>query len=53
MSRYEPVITRYLKTVRLNRYIPHEPTDKQALFLLHDHGRILMAARRAGVKSTL
>jgi len=32
-----PIVTRYLQTVRFNRYIPHEPTEKQALFLLHDH----------------
>ena len=33
----EPIVTRYLQTVRFNKYIPHEPTEKQALFLLHDH----------------
>ncbi len=52
MSKYEPVITRYLKTVRLNRYIPHEPTEKQALFLLHDHiPEILYGGSAGGGKS--
>jgi predicted phage terminase large subunit-like protein len=52
MSNYEPLITRYLKTVRSNKYIPHEPTDKQALFLLHDHiPEILYGGSAGGGKS--
>lgn len=31
------MIARYLATVRNNSFIPHEPTGKQAYFLLHDH----------------
>ena len=52
MSNYEPVITRYLQTVRANKYIPHEPTEKQALFLLHDHiPEILYGGSAGGGKS--
>ena len=29
-------IERYVRTVRANPWIPHAPSDKQALFLLHD-----------------
>jgi predicted phage terminase large subunit-like protein len=46
------VITRYLKTVRMNQYIPHAPTEKQALFLLHDHiSEILYGGSAGGGKS--
>ena len=52
MSNYEPVITRYLQTVRANKYIPHEPTTKQALFLMHDHiPEILYGGSAGGGKS--
>jgi predicted phage terminase large subunit-like protein len=52
MSNYEPVITRYLQTVRANKYIPHEPTAKQALFLMHDHiPEILYGGSAGGGKS--
>jgi len=51
-SSYEPIVTRYLQTVRANKYIPHEPTDKQALFLLHDHiPEILYGGSAGGGKS--
>ena len=44
--------TRYLQTVRFNKYIPHEPTEKQALFLLHDHvPEILYGGSAGGGKS--
>jgi len=38
MSRNDQIdmVSQYLKTVRMNPYIPHEPTEKQALFLLHN-----------------
>jgi predicted phage terminase large subunit-like protein len=34
---HSEVFGRFLATVRNNKYIPHQPTEKQALFLLHDH----------------
>jgi len=47
-----PLATRYLQTVRSNKYIPHEPTEKQALFLLHDHiPEILYGGSAGGGKS--
>ncbi len=39
---------RYLKTVRFNPYIPHEPTEKQALFLMHDHIKEILYGGAAG-----
>jgi len=46
------MVTRYLQTVRFNKYIPHEPTEKQALFLLHDHiPEILYGGSAGGGKS--
>lgn len=52
MSSYEPIVTRYIRTVRANQYIPHEPTEKQALFLLHDHiPEILYGGSAGGGKS--
>lgn len=51
-SKYEPIVTRYISTVRANPYIPHEPTDKQAFFLLHDHvPEILFGGAAGGGKS--
>ena len=46
------IFGRFLATVRSNRYIPHEPTEKQALFLLHDHiPEILYGGSAGGGKS--
>ena len=46
------IFGRFLATVRQNRYIPHEPTEKQALFLLHDHiPEILYGGSAGGGKS--
>ncbi len=51
-SGYEPIVARYLSTVLANPYIPHEPTDKQAFFLLHDHiPEILFGGAAGGGKS--
>ena len=49
---HSEVFGRFLATVRSNRYIPHEPTEKQALFLLHDHiPEILYGGSAGGGKS--
>ena len=52
MSNYEQVIARYISTVRMNPYIPHEPTAKQALFLMHDHIPELLFGGAAGPGKT-
>lgn len=52
MSSYEDIVSEYIQTVRLNRYIPHEPTEKQAFFLLHAHSpEILYGGSAGGGKS--
>jgi len=52
MSKYEDIVSEYIQTVRLNRYIPHEPTEKQAFFLLHAHSpEILYGGSAGGGKS--
>ena len=40
-----------LLTPRLNKYIPHEPTDKQAALLLLDNREILYGGAAGGAKS--
>jgi predicted phage terminase large subunit-like protein len=46
------IFGRFLATVRQNKYIPHQPTEKQALFLLHDHiPEILYGGSAGGGKS--
>jgi hypothetical protein len=52
MSNYEQVIARYISTVRMNPYIPHEPTAKQSLFLMHDHIPELLFGGAAGPGKT-
>ena len=47
-NNYQEIVTRYLKTVRFNPYIPHEPTEKQALFLMHDHIKEILYGGAAG-----
>jgi len=47
-----PYAVRYLETVRCNKYIPHEPTPKQAMFLTRDHiPEILYGGSAGGGKS--
>jgi len=54
MSRTNQIgmVSQYLKTVRMNPYIPHEPTEKQAFFLLHNSTpEILYGGSAGGGKS--
>lgn len=52
MSSYEDIVSEYLQTIRLNRYIPHEPTEKQAFFLLHSRSpEVLYGGSAGGGKS--
>lgn len=47
-----PFAIQYIKSVRANKYIPHEPTAKQRFFLLHDHvDEILFGGAAGGGKS--
>ena len=49
----EGAITNYLQTIRMNPYIVQVPTDKQALFLLHDHiFELLFGGSAGGAKSS-
>lgn len=46
------IFGRFLATVRSNPYIPHQPTEKQARFLMHDHvPEILYGGSAGGGKS--
>jgi predicted phage terminase large subunit-like protein len=46
------IFSRFLVTVRQNKYILHQPTERQALFLLHDHiDEILFGGAAGGGKS--